>query len=70
VSSPVTAFFDFDGTHIEGDSILYWQRYYYARRPWMRVFQIANAAGILLLAARVDSSHTLKRVFLWPLAFE
>jgi phosphatidylglycerophosphatase C len=65
-----TAFFDYDGTLVEGDSILFWQRYYYARRPAMRVFQIANTAGILLLAARLISSHTLKRVFLWPLAFE
>jgi phosphatidylglycerophosphatase C len=65
-----TAFFDFDGTLIEGDSILFWQRYYYARRPWMRVFQAANLVGLGLLAARVIDSHTLKRVFLWPLAFE
>ena len=65
-----TAFFDYDGTLIEGDSILYWQRYYYARRPLRRVFQIANWAGLALLAARVIDSHALKRVFLWPLAFE
>lgn len=65
-----TAFFDYDGTLIEGDSILFWQRYYYARRPWMRVFQLSNWAGIALLGARVIDSHTLKRVFLWPLAFE
>jgi HAD superfamily phosphoserine phosphatase-like hydrolase len=65
-----TAFFDFDGTLVEGDSILYWQRYYYARRPWMRVFQVANFVGLGLLAARVIDSHALKRVFLWPLAFE
>jgi HAD superfamily phosphoserine phosphatase-like hydrolase len=65
-----TAFFDYDGTLIEGDSILFWQRYYYARRPLRRVFQIANAAGLLLFAARLINSHDLKRVFLWPLAFE
>lgn len=65
-----TAFFDFDGTLIEGDSILYWQRYYYRRRPWMRVFQLANMVGLLLLAMRVINSHALKRVFFWPLAFE
>jgi HAD superfamily phosphoserine phosphatase-like hydrolase len=68
--SSVTAFFDYDGTLIEGDSILFWQRYYYARRPWMRVFQVAGWVGIGLLAARVIDSHALKRVFLWPLAFE
>lgn len=65
-----TAFFDFDGTLIEGDSILFWQRYYYQRRPWMRVFQAANVVGLLLLGARAINSHALKRVFLWPLAFE
>ena len=65
-----TAFFDYDGTLIEGDSILYWQRFYYARRPWMRVFQLANAVGLLLHGARLVSSHTLKRLFLWPLSFE
>jgi HAD superfamily phosphoserine phosphatase-like hydrolase len=65
-----TAFFDYDGTLIEGDSILYWQRYYYARRPLRRVFQLANLAGLVLLAARLIDSHALKRVFLWPLAFE
>jgi HAD superfamily phosphoserine phosphatase-like hydrolase len=68
--SPVHAFFDYDGTLIEGDSILFWQRYYYARRPLRRVFQLANAAGLLLFSARLIDSHALKRVFLWPLAFE
>lgn len=70
-SAPVsTAFFDYDGTLIEGDSILFWLRYYYARRPLRRVFQVANAAGLLLHGAKVISSHTLKRVFLWPMAYE
>ncbi len=68
--TPPTAFFDYDGTLIEGDSILYWQRYYYARRPLMRVFQIANCVGLVLLASRIINSHMLKRVFLWPLVFE
>jgi HAD superfamily phosphoserine phosphatase-like hydrolase len=70
IQTPPTAFFDYDGTLIEGDSILFWQRYYYARRPWMRVFQAANTVGLLLLAARVLNSHMLKRIFLWPLVFE
>jgi len=67
---PPTAFFDYDGTLIEGDSILFWKRYYYARRPWRRVFQLADWVGLTLLAVRIIDSHTLKRVFLWPLAFE
>lgn len=65
-----TAFFDYDGTLIEGDSILFWRRHYYARRPWRRVFQVAGWAGLCLYAVRLIDSHTLKRVFLWPLAFE
>jgi phosphatidylglycerophosphatase C len=66
----VHAFFDYDGTLAEGDSILYWIRYYHARRPARRLFKVANVAGLLLFSARVISSHTLKRVFLWPMAFE
>jgi HAD superfamily phosphoserine phosphatase-like hydrolase len=68
--SSIHAFFDYDGTLVEGDSILYWQRYYYAHRPWRRVFQLANFAGFALFAARILDSHRLKRVFLWPMAFE
>jgi phosphoserine phosphatase len=60
--SIVHAFFDYDGTLVEGDSILHWLRYYYARRPSRRVFKFAGIAGLVL--------HTLKRVFLWPMAFE
>jgi HAD superfamily phosphoserine phosphatase-like hydrolase len=70
MSGPVYAFFDFDGTLIEGDSILYWLRFYYRRRPGRRVFQIANWAGLALKLVHVISSHTLKRVFLWPMSFE
>jgi len=69
-TSPVHAFFDYDGTLIEGDSILYWMRYYYSRRPARRIFQIAHTAGLALFAARLISSHTLKRVVLWPMSFE
>ncbi len=65
-----TAFFDFDGTLIEGDSILYWHRHYYARRPWMRPFQLAGWAGLILYGARLIDSHMLKRIYLWPLSFE
>ncbi len=70
MSEPRYAFFDFDGTLIEGDSILFWLRFYYRRRPGRRVFQIANAAGLLLFALRLIDSHGLKRVYLWPMSFE
>jgi len=66
----VHAFFDFDDTLASGDSILYWLRFYYAKRPARRLFQLANWAGLAALALRLIDSHALKRVFLWPMAFE
>jgi phosphoserine phosphatase len=66
----VHVFFDFDDTLVAGDSILYWMRFYYARRPLSRFFQVANVLGVLLFLLRLVDSHTLKRLFLWPLAFE
>ena len=67
---PVHAFFDFDDTLIQGDSILYWMRFYYARRPARRIFQIVNWLGLMLYAARMVDSHTLKRFFLVAMAYE
>jgi phosphoserine phosphatase len=66
----VHAFFDYDGTLVEGDSILYWLRYYYARRPSRRIFKFAGLVGLGLISVRLITSHTLKRIFLWPMAFE
>ena len=66
----VHAFFDFDDTLLRGDSILYWQRYYYTRRPARRVFQILNWTGLLLHGLRILDSHALKRLFLLPMAYE
>jgi phosphoserine phosphatase len=66
----VHAFFDFDDTLLSGDSILYWLRFYYARRPWRRVFQLANWAGLILISLRIIDSHTLKRIFLMPMGLE
>jgi HAD superfamily phosphoserine phosphatase-like hydrolase len=68
--SRVHAFFDFDDTLASGDSILFWLRFYYRKRPARRVFQIANWLGLLAFALRLVDSHALKRLFLWPLAFE
>jgi phosphoserine phosphatase len=67
---PVHAFFDFDDTLCSGDSILFWLRFYYRKRPLRRVFQIANGIGQAAFALRLIDSHALKRVFLWPMAFE
>jgi HAD superfamily phosphoserine phosphatase-like hydrolase len=71
-SSPgsVVAFFDFDDTLSAGDSLLYWLHFYYSHRPRKRIFQIANLFGVMLFLLRVWDSHTLKRLFLWPMAFE
>ena len=66
----VHAFFDFDDTLLRGDSILYWLRFYYARRPFRRPFQILNWLGLLLHAFRLVDSNSLKRLFLLPMAYE
>lgn len=68
--SQVHAFFDFDDTLLSGDSILYWMRYYYRRRPFRRVFQLANWAGLILFALRLIDGHALKRIFLMPMGLE
>ena len=70
MSGPIYAFFDFDGTLIPFDSIGRWLRFYYRRRPGRLLFLIPDALGILLLGLRLISSHTLKRIFLWPMSFE
>lgn len=67
---PIHAFFDFDDTLAAGDSILYWMRFYYARKPKRRIFMVANWLGLLLFLLRLVDSHALKRLFLWPVAFE
>jgi phosphoserine phosphatase len=66
----VHAFFDFDDTLLDGDSILYWLRYYYGKRPTRRVFQILNWAGLVLFVLRLIDSHTLKRIYLYPMSLE
>ncbi|HKP97067.1 MAG TPA: haloacid dehalogenase-like hydrolase [Fibrobacteria bacterium] len=68
--SQVHAFFDFDDTLLSGDSILFWLRYYYRRRPMRRVFQLANWGGLILYVLRLIDSHTLKRIFLMPMGME
>lgn len=66
----VHAFFDFDDTLLRGDSILYWLRFYYARRPLRRPFQLLNWLGLVLHLFRLLDSHTLKRLYLLPIAYE
>jgi phosphoserine phosphatase len=68
--SQVHAFFDFDDTLLQGDSILYWLRFYYRRRPLRRVFQLLNWTGLLLFILRLIDSHTLKRIYLYPMSLE
>jgi phosphoserine phosphatase len=68
--SRVHAFFDFDDTLLSGDSILFWLRYYYRHRPWRRIFQMANWAGLILFTLRIIDSNTLKRIFLIPMGLE
>jgi len=68
--SKVHAFFDFDDTLWDGDSILFWLRFYYGQKPWMRIFLILNWIGLLLYLLRLVNSHTLKRIFLYPMGLE
>src|SRR4051812_4480243 len=68
--SSVHAFFDFDDTLLSGVSILYWMRFYYSKRPGRRVFLLGNWLGLALFVTRLISSHTLKRIFLLPMAYE
>ncbi len=64
------AFFDFDDTLYEGDSLLLWFRYYYRHRPWRRIFQIGNFLGFLLYSLRLIKAADLKRLFFLPMAYE
>lgn len=66
----VHAFFDFDDTLLHGDSILYWQRWYYRHRPLRRPFQLLNWAGLGLFALKLIDGQTLKRIYLLPMAYE
>ncbi|MFP5213415.1 MAG: HAD family hydrolase [Acidobacteriota bacterium] len=64
------AFFDFDDTLVEGDSLLYWFRFYYGRKPWKRFFQLFNFMGLFLHAIRLVDAGTLKRIFFLPMSYE
>ncbi len=66
----VRVFSDFDDTLLLGDSILLWLRFYYGKRPWRRFFLIGHGVGLVLLLLRVITSAGLKRIFLWPMAWE
>ncbi len=66
----VHAFFDFDDTLLDGDSILLWLRFYYNHRPARRIFQLLNWAGLILFGLRVVDGHTLKRIYLFPMGLE
>jgi phosphoserine phosphatase len=65
-----SAFFDFDDTIIEGDSILYWMSFYYRRRPLLRFFQVFGFLALLLYLFRLINGATLKRIFLMPMCYE
>lgn len=66
----VHAFFDFDDTLLDGDSILLWLRFYYSQRPARRIFLLLNWAGLILFVLRLVDSHTLKRIYLYPMGLE
>ncbi len=57
------AFFDFDDTLMYGDSILYWRRYFYRKKPLYRVFQLVEWFAILLHIIRIIDTQRLKKYF-------
>lgn len=63
-------YYDFDDTLIPGDSILYWKRFYFKKRPKMRIFQLLSLIGILGFILRFINSETLKKIFLIPICYE
>jgi phosphoserine phosphatase len=69
-SSGCCAYFDFDNTVISVDSILYWLRFYYGKKPLMRFLLVINWAGLVLYSLGLISKSTLKRIFLMHIAYE
>jgi HAD superfamily phosphoserine phosphatase-like hydrolase len=67
-SSPVV-YFDFDDTLIPGDSILYWKRYFFIRKPYQRYFQIITWVCLIAYFLRLCGPEALKRIFLLPVSW-
>lgn len=66
----ITHFYDFDDTLVPGDSILYWKRFYFMKRPRMRLFQVLTWIGLVAYLLRLIDSLTLKKIFLIPTSYE
>ena len=66
----ITHYYDFDDTLIPGDSILYWKRFYFKKRPRMRIWQIFSWIGLVAYLLRLIDSLTLKKIFLAPTCYE
>ena len=58
----VTHYYDFDDTLIPGDSILYWKRFYFKKRPRMRIWQIFSWIGLVAYLLRLIDSLTLENL--------
>ena len=54
---------------MQGDSILYWKRFYFKRNPSKRVFQVFSWLGVLIYLLRLCNSDYLKRLFLLPASY-
>ena len=65
-----THYYDFDDTLIPGDYIIYWKRFYFKKRPRMRIWQIFTWIGLVAYLLRLINSLTLKKIFLIPTAYE
>jgi HAD superfamily phosphoserine phosphatase-like hydrolase len=63
-------YYDFDDTLIPGDSILYWKRFYFKKRPRMRLLQVLTWIGLVAYLLRLIDSLILKKIFLIPTCYE
>lgn len=54
---------------MQGDSILYWKRFYFKHNPSKRVFQVFSWLGLLFYLLRLCNSDYLKRLFLLPVSY-
>jgi len=66
----ITHYFDFDDTLIPGDSILYWKKFYFMKRPKMRIWQIFTWLSLSAYLFRFIDALNLKQVFLMPTCYE
>ncbi len=68
LNAKVFAFFDFDDTILLGDSLLYWQAWFFKNHPAWRFFLIINWIAVFLCGIKLIKPAFLKRILLIPTA--